>query len=130
MHWLAQLGVLCAGNMPAADAKVKIQAYGYDLEFPALCFTDATRASATRKFTWFPSFAELTEHLEAIARPYRIQLERMRRISSAETKAAPRGPKWSALTEAERKAHNEMMARLKSELASSEPIPKPLYPAI
>lgn len=130
MHWLAQLGVLCAGNMPAADAKVKIQAYGYDLEFPALCFTDATRASAARQFTWFPSFAELSEFLESIARPYRIQLERMRRISSAETKIEPRGRKWSDLTDDERKAHNDMMARLKSELASSEPMPKPLYPAI
>lgn len=128
--WLARLGVLVAGNLTAADARIKIAAYAADLDFPALCFTDATRAQAGVAFKFFPTFSELSEFLSAVVRPHRVKLDRLRVIAGLPVEQKPRRQGWSDLTPAERLAHEAMMARLKQELADNEPIPKPIYPAI
>lgn len=129
-HWLTQLGILVAGNMPVADAKAKVAGYVADLDFPALCFTDATRAAAAREFKWFPSFAELSEFLEKIAKPHRARLYRIKTIAGRPVRPDERRKGWSDLSPAERLAHDELMARVKRELAASEPQPKRLYPPV
>lgn len=129
--WLARLGVLVAGNLSAADARIKIAAYAADLRYPALCFTDQTRADAAKAFKFFPSFAELSEFLDGIAAPHRTKLHRIRAIAGRPVRQEPRGRGWGDLSPAERLAHDAMMASLRRELESADSAAsKPLYPAV
>lgn len=124
MHWLVQLGLLAASHMSSGDVKAKIHAYATDLDFPEICYTDATRALAGRRFNWFPSFAELSAFLDEVASPYRIRLDRLRRISVAVVKTEP-GPKgWSDMTDEERECQDREMADCMRKLRAVDPIPK------
>lgn len=121
--WLSQLGIMCAGQkMSVADAKEKIATYAMGLRYPPICFTRASLYAAGRHFKWFPTFSELCDWLDDVARPARQTLERLEALSYAKPTQKPQLSEtirlWSDLTPAEKEAHNERMFRLKARLAS------------
>ncbi len=121
--WLSQLGIMCAGpKMSVADAKEKIVTYAIGLRYPPICFTRASLYAAGRHFKWFPTFSELCDWLDAVARPARETLERLEALALAKPTQKPQLAEtirlWADLTPAEREAHNERMFRLKAQLAS------------
>lgn len=65
--WLGRLGLLTAVNMPAAEARIKAQAYApmLDKEFAKAFFTEKSLAFVSRRCKWFPSYGELCEALSA-----------------------------------------------------------------
>lgn len=81
--WLASLGLLCAGQMSASDAKLKLAAYAPLLDQPACCYTQDTLREAGKRFTWFPSFAELNAFLEEYAAPLKTMRDRLRKLAEA-----------------------------------------------
>jgi len=84
-RWLSQLAQLVApGRDSAPDMLARINAMARDLDHPPLCFDDETRIIAARKFTFFPSFAELAGLLDGIRQPYRNRLGRLRRLGPAQ----------------------------------------------
>lgn len=115
--WLASLGVLCAGQMSAADAKIKMAAYVPLIEEPAIAFTSATLKAAGERFKWFPSFSEITEFLREHGAELRLVKLRLERIA-LEKPAEPRGKGWSELTPEQKAEHERMMARVRQSLTS------------
>lgn len=79
-HWLATLGVLCAGNMTADDAKTKIAAYKGLLHPCRGVLTQETLDKAGRTFKWFPTYGEVAELLASEEREIRHQLNRAKQI--------------------------------------------------
>jgi hypothetical protein len=81
--WLNDLGALVAGSMPLAETKTRIAAVTSLLaeHFPrAETFTRASLAAMAREFRFFPSYAEVFEHLNRwwdINRPQPIPLPGM-----------------------------------------------------
>jgi hypothetical protein len=65
--WLKALAVLCANNVTQSELVGKLNAYAPMLaqEFSDGAFSAASLAAIGRKFTFFPSFAELTEALSS-----------------------------------------------------------------
>lgn len=106
-EWLTRLGVLVAGQMPVADAKLRVRAYAIDLDFPALCFTDQTRVAAAKRFTWFPSFAELSAFFEEYARPQRTRLARLQALASCPLPTQPK--RYQELSADEKMKFDSMM---------------------
>ena len=76
--WLATLGSLVAGNMPAIEAQARLKAFSVVWDVPACLLTkEALRASASR-FKWFPSFAELDGFMKELEKPMRTREKRLR----------------------------------------------------
>lgn len=71
--WTIALGVLTAGNMTRADAEMKLRAYVPLLQdqFPAGAFTPASLHHVAAQCKWFPSYAEVIEHLRGWWREHR-----------------------------------------------------------
>jgi hypothetical protein len=64
-EWLGQLGVLTAGKMTADDARMRLAAYaGMLSDAPIGAFTRESLKRAARKFTWFPTFSEVSEFID------------------------------------------------------------------
>lgn len=65
--WLKALGSLCAGAASPSDASSKIAAYAPLLaaDYPQAAFGPASLAAIARQCKFFPSYAELCEHLSA-----------------------------------------------------------------
>jgi hypothetical protein len=65
--WLKQLGVLCCGNMTAADAELKCSAYASMIcdRFPMTTFTKEALGFVAGRCKFFPSYGEVLEHLGA-----------------------------------------------------------------
>lgn len=82
-QWLGQLGILTAGKMTADDAKVRLSAYAAMLEHSVGCFTKASLRKAATKFTWFPSFAEVSAFLDGELWWLKAQHVRLERIANA-----------------------------------------------
>lgn len=82
--WLASLGILVAGNMPADDARMKLKAYGSLLNAPRSILTKDTLDKAGRKFKWFPSYSEITEFLDAEKTELENMLYRARSLAKWE----------------------------------------------
>jgi hypothetical protein len=97
--WLGALGVLCAGQLTAADAKVKIAAYAPLLDCPASVLTKRTLADAGRAFKWFPSFAEVSEFLDGRTWAMRKLAARLKQLAETtpELEHQP-GSDWKDLT--------------------------------
>ncbi len=116
--WLASLGVMCAGQITAADAKAKIGVYVPNLDHPASCFTKETLTEAGRKFKWFPSYAEIAEFLDAKARPARTLAFRLRKISEApECRDKPQpGQSWLTMTPDQRREFDVLMETNRSSM--------------
>jgi hypothetical protein len=66
-EWLESLGLLTAGTMTAADAKVRCAAYAGLLcdELPVTAFTKQSLVFVAAKCKFFPAFGEVSEHLAA-----------------------------------------------------------------
>jgi hypothetical protein len=66
-EWTIALGILTAGQMTRADAEMKLAAYVPLLQdnFPAAAFTQDSLHHVARQCKWFPSYAEVIEHLGA-----------------------------------------------------------------
>lgn len=79
--WLGQLGILTAGKMTADDARMRLAAYAALLEHPAGCFTKGSLKRAAVKFTWFPSFAEVSEFLDGEVWWIKAKIIRLRKIA-------------------------------------------------
>lgn len=64
-EWTIALGILTAGNMTRADAEMKLRAYVPLLQdnFPPAAFTQDSLHHVARQCKWFPSYAEVVEHL-------------------------------------------------------------------
>jgi hypothetical protein len=64
-EWTIALGILTAGNMSRADAEMKLRAYVPLLQdnFPPAAFTQDSLHHVARQCKWFPSYAEVVEHL-------------------------------------------------------------------
>ena len=86
-RWLEALGTLVSAASGEAEAARKIRAMSVMLEFPARCFNRASLDAAARRFKFFPSYAELCEHLEAEAselKRLRHDLRRLRALPIAD----------------------------------------------
>jgi len=97
--WLTSLGVLCAGQTTASDAKTKIAAYAPLMDYPASVLTKQTLQDAGRAFKWFPSFAEVSEFLDGRTWVMRKLAARLRMLaeSTPEIEHQP-GSDWKDLT--------------------------------
>jgi len=80
-RWLASLGNLVAGQMSAQDVRDKLTAYAGNLDYPAGLYTQDSLKAAGKRFKWFPSFAELTEFLDARKADMEAELSRCRAIA-------------------------------------------------
>jgi hypothetical protein len=101
--WLGALGVLCAGQMTAADAKVKIAAYAPLLECPASVLTRRTLQDAGRSFKWFPSFAEVSTFLDCHTWVMRKLAARLKLLSETTPQLEHQvGSDWKDLTQEQR----------------------------
>lgn len=110
-RWLEALGVLTATNPDDRDARLKIHAMSRMLTFPARCYNRSSLDAAARKFRFFPSYAEITAHLEgeaAEAKTLRHQLRRLIALPVQDDRA-PRG-KWSEMTDEQRAEFERLMA--------------------
>lgn len=117
--WLAALGVMCAGNMPAADAKAKIGVYAPNLDHPHSCFTEETLREAGRAFKWFPSYSEVAEFLDGKARPIKKLKLRLEAVANAPVAERTReGKQWRDMTESERQEFTRTMDNLRHRFPS------------
>lgn len=108
--WLNSLGVLCAGKMSAQDAAAKLQAYSAMLEVPASILTKTTLDEAAREFQWFPSYAEISQFLEAKAGAKHKIRDRLRAIANARpTPQEQAKVPWSQRTQEERDRFDAMV---------------------
>jgi hypothetical protein len=66
-EWTIALGVLTAGNMTRVEAEMKLRAYVPLLleNFPPGAFTQDSLHFVASQCKWFPSYAEVIEHLRA-----------------------------------------------------------------
>lgn len=72
-EWTIALGVLTSGNMTRGDAEMKLRAYVPLLQdqFPVGAFTPASLHHVAAQCKWFPSYAEVVEHLRGWWRDHR-----------------------------------------------------------
>ena len=72
-EWTVALGILTSGNMTRADAEMKLRAYVPLLQdnFPAAAFTQDSLHHVAAQCKWFPSYAEVIEHLRGWWRDHR-----------------------------------------------------------
>lgn len=111
--WLANLGLLCAGQMPANDAKMKVAAYLPHIAQPECSFTAESLKAAGQKFSWFPSFAEVNAFLDEQCVDIRIVRQRLIDMAKA-TPPQPRMDGWAALTPEQKAQHEAMMAQVRA----------------
>ena len=95
--WLASLGSMTAGRKHDDDAEISIQATAAMLDdMPSAVFTGETLKKALRRFKWWPSFAELSEFLDAEKAPLVMQAKRLRAIAAhvdRDAESQSRGPR-------------------------------------
>ena len=109
LRWLTALGTLTATRPDEADAAGKARAYATMLEFPTSAFNRRSLDAAARKFRFFPSYAELCEHLEAeTAEAKRIRHQLRRLIALPVEDRQPRG-RWSDLSDEQRAEFSRLM---------------------
>ena len=120
--WLASLGTLCAGKATVSEIQSQLVAYASMVDYPETAFTKTTLDKAARNFKWFPSYAELTEFLDAETSTLRNNLSRLRQVANAKPNQKKAG-EYNAPTEtqAERKSHAAaVMEDLKRKMAENE----------
>jgi hypothetical protein len=115
--WLQALGVLCAGQMTAADAKAKIGAYVPLLDAPASVLNRRTLADAGRAFKWFPSFAELSEFLDGRTWVMRKLAARLKLLAETTPQIEHQpGSDWKDLTQEQRDEIDRRLSDAKANL--------------
>jgi hypothetical protein len=117
-QWLTTLGILCAGQMSAEDAKVKMMAYVPLMDAPAAVLTKQTLQDAGREFKWFPSFQELTAFLDGRTWLMRKLAARLRMLTEMQPAIEHhQGSGFNSLTEEQKAAHEVLMGRVRASLA-------------
>ena len=118
-RWVAALGTLVAGgNLTVEEARVKGAAYAAMLEYPSSAFSRASLDAAARKFRWFPSYAEVCEHLEAEVAAAKAQRHQLRRAIALPAEGSRPVGKWSTMTDAQKAEVEATMAKFRSRFAS------------
>lgn len=126
-RWLTALGVLCAGRGDDGNAEIKLAIYAPRLMQPASVFTDANLTEAGKRFSFFPSFAELSAFLDEKAEPVKAIAWRLRQLAEAKPTAPAATPErtWSDLTPEEREAHDRMMEEVRRKIHANDVAPRP-----
>lgn len=121
-RWLIALGTLCAGNLTAADARVKVMAYARLIDHPGACFTEATLRVAGKAFKWLPSFAELSAFLDEQAKPQRDLRARVERLARSlpTTGAEPKPKRYRDMTPSERTKVDGHFRTIKEVIADAQ----------
>lgn len=98
--WMVNLGILCAGQMTAGDAKVKIAAYLPLMDIPpASIVTKRTLADAGNLFKWFPSFAEINQFFRERSFPMVRLAARLKQLADTTPQIEHQpGSDWNSLT--------------------------------
>ncbi|MTJ81748.1 MAG: hypothetical protein F8N37_12120 [Telmatospirillum sp.] len=86
--WLGMLGTIVAGNMPAAEAQMRLKAYVGLMRIPAGMVNREVLDRAGRRFKFFPAYAELAEFVDAERAKLEERARRLRLIAE--------GPRSSA----------------------------------
>ena len=110
-RFVTALGTLTATRPGEADGLAKVRAYAAMLEFPASAFTRSSLDAAARKFRFFPSYAELVEHLEAEVAQAKALRHQLRRAVALPVEGARPAGKYSAMTDAQKAEFDALMAR-------------------
>ena len=110
-RFVTALGTLTATRPGEADGLAKVRAYAAMLEFPASAFTRSSLDAAARKFRFFPSYAELVEHLEAEVAQAKALRHQLRRAVALPVEGAKPAGKYSAMTPEQRAEFDALMAR-------------------
>ena len=122
LEWLSGLAKLTAGKLSLEEILERMKAMAAEVDYPALCFTPATRRDAAYRFKFFPTFAELARFFEEVQSPYRDRVRRLKRVAGAKVEQERRGRDWSELSEAERQAHERLMVEVRARLAAAAPL--------
>ena len=117
-RFVTALGTLTATRPGEADGLAKIRAYAAMLEFPASAFTRSSLDAAARKFRWFPSYAELVEHLEAEVATAKALRHQLRRAVALPIEGDRPSGRYSAMTDAQKAEFDATMAKFRSRFAS------------
>ena len=118
LRWITALGTLTATKPGEADGDAKARAYAAMLEYPASAFSRASLDAAARKFRWFPSYAEVCEHLEAEVAAAKAQRHQLRRAVALPSEGSRPVGKWSAMTDEQKAEFEATMAKFRSRFAS------------
>ena len=118
LRWISALGTLTATKPGEADGDAKARAYAAMLEYPASAFSRASLDAAARKFRWFPSYAEVCEHLEAEVAASKAQRHQLRRAIALPSEGSRPAGKWSTMTDAQKAEFESTMAKFRSRFAS------------
>ena len=110
LRWITALGTLTATRPEEADALGKARAYAAMLEFPASAFNRSSLDAAARKFRWFPSYAEVCEHLEAETAEAKRLRHQLRRIVALPVQDDRPPPRYQDLSPEQRAQFEEIMA--------------------
>lgn len=98
--WLIALGNVVASSsaLTPEDVEVKVSAFLSLLEdYPAGVFTKATLKRAAQRFTFFPSFGELSKLLDEEEAALNVRRDRLRRIADgARRREAEPEDEWPA----------------------------------
>lgn len=119
-RWLEALGALVAAAPGEAEAARKIHAMATMLEFPASAFNRASLNAAARKFRFFPSYAELCEHLEAETAGTKTLRHQLRRLVALPVSERQAGTRWSELTPEQRAEFDRLMAGFRGTRTDSD----------
>ena len=118
LRWISALGTLTASKPGEADGDAKARAYAAMLEYPASAFSRASLDAAARKFRWFPSYAEVCEHLEAEVAAAKAQRHQLRRAIALPAEGSRPVGRWSTMTDAQKAEFEATMAKFRSRFAS------------
>lgn len=116
--WLTALGTMTAtGKMTVDDAKAKLLAFAKMLRYPAGCFSRDSLDRAGRRFSWFPSYAEVAEFLDG--ERDRLATRRRRLEALLDTEAKPTAEqskprRWADLSSEQKAATDALLARLRA----------------
>lgn len=118
LRWISALGTLTATKPGEADGDAKARAYAAMLEYPGSAFSRASLDAAARKFRWFPSYAEVCEHLEAEVAAAKAQRHQLRRAVALPAEGSRPVGKWSTMTDEQKAEFESTMAKFRSRFAS------------
>ncbi len=95
--WFGQLVQIISGATPAEEAALRIRALISDLDYPAMCFTDASRREVARRYSrYLPTYQQLCEVFDEIVAPRRRRLRRVKAIASGWRPPGTQNPVSSA----------------------------------
>ena len=117
-RWIEALGALTAAPQGEDEAARKTRAYAAMLEFPASAFSRRSLDAAARRFRFFPSYAELTEHLEAETADLKTTRHQLRRAVALPIADHRPVGKWSAMTPEQREEFDRLMEQAREALRS------------